>query len=95
MGWLSVLDMTQVKDVEAIWHRLNVEHQFVSYETRLLLAQSKEEPPWIMCNAYPEVNAETGAVESIVSMIVGSSYRAPANLNTGWFFHGYHAFEKG
>jgi hypothetical protein len=69
MGWLSVLDMSQVKDVEGIWHRLNVEHQFVSYETRLLLAKAKEEQPWIMCNAYPEVNVETGRVESIVCIM--------------------------
>ena len=51
MGWLSILDMTQVKDVEGMWHRLNVEHLPVAYETRLIQAKGKEEPPYVMCKS--------------------------------------------
>jgi PAS domain S-box-containing protein len=51
MGWLSILDMSQIVDVEGIWHTLNVEHLPVSYETRLLNAKGKEEPPYVMCKS--------------------------------------------
>lgn len=87
MGFASVLDMTQVKDVEAIWHKLNVEHQPISYETRMLHAftldgtlDANREPPWIVCHAFPEVNPETNEMENIIGCFTDISATKRAEL---------------
>jgi hypothetical protein len=60
MGWLEMLDMTQVKDVEVMMHQLTVEHRTITYETRLARGTiNHEDPPWILSHAFPELNKET------------------------------------
>lgn len=87
MGFMAVLDMTQVQDVEGIWSKLTVEHQAISYETRMLQAftlngsvDEKSEPPWIMCHAFPEVNPETNEIENIIGCFTDISATKRAEL---------------
>jgi len=87
MGFTSVLDMSQVQDVEGIWRRLIVEHQPISYETRMLQAftldgsiDQNKERPWIMCHAFPEVNPETNEIENIIGCFTDISATKRAEL---------------
>jgi len=87
MGFMSVLDMSQVQDVEGIWAKLTVEHQAISYETRMLQAftlsgsvDENKEPPYIMCQAFPEVNAETNEIENIIGCFTDISAMKRAEL---------------